>query len=767
VIAVGSCTDLATKPEVAAKIDKSEKPEIVQASAATAVPIVAGILANYADEAAAIGREALLLARQGLSLAKIALGQIAKVLSGLANVLSLIGLMATQAQLLILNNRVNQLTKDVRHAEGVATGATWRAEQAIRTGNAATATANTAIGKSNEAVNTANAIANQANQALIIANAASQEANKASIAASSARHEASQANRAADYAVTVANTATGRANTAITQSNQAKTEANAATVKANTAISEANKNAQELASLRAEVAQLKLLLAAKDAGLIGLQAAISAVEAQVETKEDKYIVRRVEKAAITNASDIRDLNGHLVGLPSVIGKTVDIKAATITKSFDGKMADLEERTKGGVGSGGISLQGAKDAVFGDLFGNTKVNSQLKDVIGTEVSTQTRALEKVNTEQYNDIRDRISAIPGIVTGVVTAGMVTTLSPIGAGVRTTVAQTAPAVLSSAAAAGVCSTTKPGGCMNNMNSNQTDKIRDVINAAGTAASAANNALLLRMQGILNTINATTKTIQSSTDVIQKAVTHASHGLQAIQKFASTAWNSTLADKALNVINTGLNIHNAVMLSNNIGRSVAYIANNVLASFGITDATTGDAIDVGALVQRKLNSVLNNVLGVTQANTLRRQLAQYNRIYQAGANVLYSVRAIMDSTYDIAETTGENVSQIGNALKKAGAVRENAYKLMPTDFRSTSRVQRRLEKLGNAADTIEQISSDALDVTQEVKEMKSNQKEFNDELEKAITEQSKVDDSKKKDAISNPEHKPEDEIRTLPKEG
>jgi septation ring formation regulator EzrA len=125
------------------------------------------------------------------------------------------------------------------------------------------------------------------------------------------------------------------------------------------------------------------------------------------------------------------------------------------------------------------------------------------------------------------------------------------------------------------------------------------------------------------------------------------------------------------------------------------------------------------------------------------------------------------MDSTYDIAETTGENVSQIGNALKKAGAVRENAYKLMPTDFRSTSRVQRRLEKLGNAADTIEQISSDALDVTQEVKEMKSNQKEFNDELEKAITEQSKVDDSKKKDAISNPEHKPEDEIRTLPKEG
>jgi hypothetical protein len=125
------------------------------------------------------------------------------------------------------------------------------------------------------------------------------------------------------------------------------------------------------------------------------------------------------------------------------------------------------------------------------------------------------------------------------------------------------------------------------------------------------------------------------------------------------------------------------------------------------------------------------------------------------------------MDSTYDIAETTGENVSQIGNALKKAGAVRENAYKLMPTDFRSTSRVQRRLEKLGNAADSIEQISSDALSLTQEVTEMKANQKEFTDELEKARTDQDKIETGKKKDAISNPEHKPEDEIRTLPKEG
>jgi predicted nucleic acid-binding Zn-ribbon protein len=275
--------------------------------------------------------------------------------------------------------------------------------------------------------------------------------------------------------------------------------------------------------------------------------------------------------------------------------------------------------------------------------------------------------------------------------------------------------------------------------------DKIGDLINAANLLQTSAIGQAVKR---------------------IDNTVHHPKWGLQNAFKFGETAWKATQADKVLSLVNTALNIHNAVMLSNNLGRSMAYIANNTLAAFGIKDATTNSPIDVGSLVKGKLNSMINTVLGATQADALRRQLASFNRIYQAGANVLYSVRSIMDSTYDIAETTGENVSQIGNALKKAGAVRENAYKLMPTDFRSTSRVQRRLQKLGNAADTIEQISSDALDVTTEVKEMKANQKEFNDELEKAVKEQSKEDETKKKEAIANPEASVEDEIRTLPKE-
>jgi hypothetical protein len=317
-----------------------------------------------------------------------------------------------------------------------------------------------------------------------------------------------------------------------------------------------------------------------------------------------------------------------------------------------------------------------------------------------------------------------------------------------------QTSPDNISAATQMGLCKSLNGGNCPPSPgNPNPVQGLKGMQdNLALKIAQAADLAQGAAILGYVKNTN--------------QVINNAKYGLKNIQNFAETAWKATHADKVLSLANTALNIHNGIMLSNNIGRSMAYIADNVLATFGIKDATTGNPIDVGSFVRNKLNSMINQVLGATQANALRRQLAAYNRIYQAGANVLYNVRSIMDSTYDIAETTGENVSQIGNALRKAGTVRENAYKLMPTNFRSPSRVQRRLEKFGNAVETIEQVSSDAVDITTEVKEMKSNQKEFDDELAKVIDGQSKEAENGKRDATSNPEHSEEDEIRAIPKE-
>jgi hypothetical protein len=255
----------------------------------------------------------------------------------------------------------------------------------------------------------------------------------------------------------------------------------------------------------------------------------------------------------------------------------------------------------------------------------------------------------------------------------------------------------------------------------------------------------------------------IDKTTVSTNKVITHKDHGLQKMQEFANAAWETTRADKILGGINTMLNIHNAVMLSNALGSTLNLIASQSLEAMNITDATTGNPINVGSVIKNKLNSIISSLIGANNYAALTAKLRTYNRIYQTGANVLYSVRSIIDSTQDIAETTGENVAAIGNALRKAGAVRENAYKLMPTDFRNPSRVQRRLEKLGETASVIEEITSDAVDLKDEVKELKGYSKEFEDELKKETDKQIKAETLKKRDAIKTPEPKEEDETRAV----
>lgn len=770
---MGECSALATKAELRAveakidrKIDKTKEPEIVQAGATLGGSIGASIaIGTLSPEIRALlGQLGALASKVGTLAARVL-----DLFGKFAGVLSIIGLLATAAQLMLLQNDVRQLKNQLRQVSNIAEGAVVKADIAINRANTATNTANAATREANIAVDKANQAINSANRAEVDAEGARSEANQAIIKAngaislaSTARNEASQASSNANQAIRESNVAKSQANQAIRESNIAKTEARDATGKANTATAKANEAIANSEQNEAVIQQVKQENNRLRAELFGIKFAQSLIDTELNRQQkelanqDRLINQAVVVGGVTKKYvDQRDgeIESKFIGSSGVTATTVKTMIEGAIKEEDKSIKDYIAGLPG-IGTG----TGTK--------GDGLTVGEVRDIAKTEAGKAVKELERVQDRQYADLKNGINALPGVIGGVVVGGIVTGIKPFGDSINKTVAQTSAPAITQAAAAGVCQTAQPGGCMNNLSNNQSQNIRDFINAAGTAASAANNALLLRMQGLLNAINATTTTIKGTTDAISKTVHSAKHGLNAIQDFAKTAWQTTQADKVLSIVNTALNIHNAVMLSNNIGRSMAYIANNTLQAFGIKDATSGDAIDVGSLVRGKINSMLDAMLGATQAASLRRQFAAYNRIYQAGANVLYSVRSIMDSAYDMAETTGENVSQIGNALKKAGAVRENAYKLMPTDFRSTSRVQRRLEKVGNVADSLEQITGDAVSLTEEVKEMKANKKEFDDELKKATDEQTKGEIEKKKEATNNPEAKEEDEIRALPKD-
>ena len=247
---------------------------------------------------------------------------------------------------------------------------------------------------------------------------------------------------------------------------------------------------------------------------------------------------------------------------------------------------------------------------GDL--KTDIN---KEFVNTQVATQVQTLEQVNQEQYENLLDRIGVVPTLVGTTVVGGLTPTLNKIATNTR-------PQALVDAAASGVCQSTRPGGCMQtNVVDRLSNNIGDVVNAGGTAFAAANNALLLRMQGTLGAINNTVTTIKSITSTTLGVVTHAKHGLRAIQNFAETAWKVTRADKVMQGVSLAMTVHNGMMLSNNLLSTVSEATNMTFSALGIRDETD-TPIDIGAAIKDKITGILQSILGAEGYAALRNRL-------------------------------------------------------------------------------------------------------------------------------------------------
>ena len=282
-------------------------------------------------------------------------------------------------------------------------------------------------------------------------------------------------------------------------------------------------------------------------------------------------------------------------------------------------------------------------------------------------------------------------------------------------------------------------------------------MVNSAGTAFSAANNVLLTSMNGTLNAVNKTVTTIKSTTNTTLGVVTHAKHGLEAVQNFASTAWKVTRADKIMAGVSLALTLHNAMMLSNNVTQTISEALNMSLDALGIRDETD-EPIDIGASIKAKINAVLFDLLGAQQYAALTARIAKANRIYQAGINVLDTTYSLFDSARTVAELTAENTGKIGNALREAGAVYEDAYDEFIEEVSPQNASMRRLEKFRNGLesvenvfDTVSQISGAVVETKDNVEQLKAEKDNLNEEISTKIeTQKTEKDEAKAEVQIS-----------------
>lgn len=284
-----------------------------------------------------------------------------------------------------------------------------------------------------------------------------------------------------------------------------------------------------------------------------------------------------------------------------------------------------------------------------------------------------------------------------------------------------QTTSPAISNAVQSGICQSLNGGGCPPTPgNPNPTQGLQGANNALHTRHDALNTAL-----GVTDLAQGAT--ILSIVRNTNQVINHAEHGLAKVQSFATTAWRATHADKILNVIGTAASIHNAAMLSKALGVTIAETASTVLDAAGIQDEK-GEAFDVGAIIKAKLNAMISHLVGEENYAAFTKKIAAYNRIYQAGANVLTTVTGLIDGARAVNELTGAYTGKIGNALLNAGVVADGAYDRMLENMRPSGRIANSITRYREGVETIEDKVSNVDNVASEVRETKEEYKELGD---------------------------------------
>lgn len=260
-------------------------------------------------------------------------------------------------------------------------------------------------------------------------------------------------------------------------------------------------------------------------------------------------------------------------------------------------------------------------------------------------------------------------------------------------------------------VCEISQPTGCLGAPIKKAEDAAKsngsklDEINAALGAGNAGANAALLAGQST----------------ILERLGDQLPGGIGGkLSRFAEWAH----LDRVLNLMILSATIHNALMLSNDIGQTFIGILNNIFQLIGLKKED-GSSFDIGSVISGTIENLIKGAIGVDNYTNLKESWAKANRIYQATNNVINSFLNLSQIILQASELIASYTGKIGNALKKGGVILESAYGWMNPQPKF-NRVTQTLESLQNGASTIQMVTQAPLDVVNAVTESTTAATEF-----------------------------------------
>ena len=382
----------------------------------------------------------------------------------------------------------------------------------------------------------------------------------------------------------------------------------------------------------------------------------------------------------------------------------DLKISDLSKDFDRRLADFnnsvnldsQQRFDKFVEQNKQDLR----KIGGDL-------SQSKTDI-KKIEEKIKEGEKLNEKGYEELKKIGAKIDGVIPTI--AGIPLVVGKAADGINSNISKL-PNIgdIENAATTGVCRSTKPGGCMNKALNDQSNNINNNTN------NAANNIL----QG-LDTAG-TGALVAGQQEILNRLGAQIPGGIGGkLERFSK--WLHL--DRALNLMIFAATVHNALMLSNDIGQTLLGAINNVLQLIGLKDSED-NAFDLGSIISSSIENLIKGIIGADNYTELKEAWAKANRIYQATTNVLNNFLNLTQVVLQAAELIAAYTGKIGNALKKGGVILENAYGWMNPQPKF-NRVTQTLESLQNGASTIQMVTQAPLDIVNATTELTTASTDF-----------------------------------------
>ena len=175
---------------------------------------------------------------------------------------------------------------------------------------------------------------------------------------------------------------------------------------------------------------------------------------------------------------------------------------------------------------------------------------------------------------------------------------------------------------------------------------------------------------------------------------------------EFVKKAWSTTKLDKVLNLLNTTLALHNALMLSRNLGQTLGDVVTQALQFLNIKDGED-NPIDVNEVIGSTVNNWITNLIGVETYANIQQTWTSLNRIMVAAQGVVFAVQGIKFAVLEAIETVGSWTAKIGNNMLIQGLFEEKSFPWMDENVNFRNPFNRFIEKINTTEEVIGQVNN------------------------------------------------------------